>query len=100
MTDHANLKWIMHTKHTKGKLARWAIKLSKYDFDIFHKPGHAMTNVDALSHLFPKCKTKQSRIQLDKAVKNGIHLLLVDHAFPTRSEIASAQKNDPPALAD
>ena len=92
ITDHANLKWIMHTKHTKGKLARWAIKLSEYDFDIIHKPGHAMTNVDALSRLFPKSNQNQP----DKAVENGIHLLLVDYAFPTRSEIASAQKNDPP----
>ena len=54
ITDHANLKWIMHAKNTKGKLARWAIKLSEYDFDIIHKPGRAMTNVDALSRLFPK----------------------------------------------
>ena len=82
----------MHTKHTKGKLARWAIKLSEYDFDIIHKPGHAMTNMDALSHLFPKSNQNQP----DKAFKNGIHLLLVDYVFPTRSEIASAQKNDPP----
>ena len=82
----------MHTKHTKGKLARWAIKLSKYDFGIIHKPGHAMTDVDVLSHLFPKSNQNQP----DKAVKNSIHLLLVNYAFPTRSEIASAQKNDPP----
>ena len=92
ITDHANLKWIMHTKHTKGKLARWAIKLSVYDFDIIHKPGSAMTNVDALSRLFPK--SNQNRP--DKAVENGIHLLLVNYAFPTRLEIASAQKNDSP----
>ena len=82
----------MHTKHTNGKLARWAIKLSEYDFDIIHKPGRAMTNVDALGRLFPK--SNQNRP--DKAVENGIHLLLVNYAFSTRSEIASAQKNDPP----
>ena len=91
ITDHANLKWIMHTKHTKGKLAMWAIKLSEYDFDTIHNPGRAMTNADALSHPFPK----RNRNQLDKAVENGIHWLLVDYAFPTRLEIASAQKNDP-----
>ena len=34
IADHANMKWIMHTKHTKGKLARSAIKLSEFDFDI------------------------------------------------------------------
>ena len=73
ITDHVNLKWIMHTKHTKGKLARWAIKLSEYDFDIIHKAGRAMTNVDALSRLFPK--SNQNRP--DTAVKNGIHLLIV-----------------------
>ena len=84
ITDHANLKWIMHTKHTKGKLAKWAVKRSEYDFDIIRKPGRAMTNVDALSCLFPKSNQNQP----DKAVKNGIHLLLVDYAFPTRSEIA------------
>ena len=50
-----------------------------------------MTNADALNCLFPKCNQNQ----LDKAAENGIHLLLVNYAFPTRSKIASAQKNDP-----
>ena len=51
-----------------------------------------MTKVDALSRLFPKSNQNQP----DKAVENGIHLLLVVYAFTTRSEIASVQKNDPP----
>ena len=85
----------MHTKHTKGKLAKWAVKLSEYDFDIIHKPGRAITNVDALSCLFPN----RNENRLDKAVENCIHLLLVDYAFPTKSEIASAQKSNRPNCA-
>jgi len=47
-TDHASLRWLMETK-TPGKIARWALALSEYTFDIVHRPGRANGNADALS---------------------------------------------------
>ena len=37
-TDHANLRWLMELEHT-GRLARWQIQLSVYDFQTEHIKG-------------------------------------------------------------
>lgn len=37
VTDHASLQWLWDYK--KGRLARWALRASEFDFDIVHKPG-------------------------------------------------------------
>ena len=52
-TDHIALKWLMQTKDLTGRLARWALKLQEYDFDIQYRPGKANANADGLSRLVP-----------------------------------------------
>jgi hypothetical protein len=37
--DHASLRFIPNNKDIKGRLARWAILLSSYHFEIIHTPG-------------------------------------------------------------
>ena len=49
LTDHASLKWLMTCQELKGALARWALKLQEYDFEILYRPGTQHTNVDALT---------------------------------------------------
>ena len=39
----------MNIKDPSGRLARWAIYLQSYEFDIIHRPGRIHSNVDALS---------------------------------------------------
>ena len=46
-TDHQSLQNLY--KADKGRLARWAMSLSDYDFTIKYKPGKANANADALS---------------------------------------------------
>ena len=48
-TDHANLKWLQSVSPQKGRLARWAMRLAEYEFDLQHKPGRANVNADAFS---------------------------------------------------
>ena len=50
-TDHAALKWLMETRDVTAKLARWALKLQEYDFEIQYRPGKANANADGLSRL-------------------------------------------------
>jgi hypothetical protein len=45
VTDHQPLKWLMQSDKLIGKLARWALILHEYDFQVVHKPG--VTNLDA-----------------------------------------------------
>lgn len=44
-TDHNALVWLKTFKHPTGRLFRWSLKLSMYDFDIKYKKG--ITNVEA-----------------------------------------------------
>ena len=48
LTNHNNLKYFMGLAQLNGKQARWAMKLSMFDFFMMHRPGK--TNpADALS---------------------------------------------------
>ena len=46
-TDHGSLKWLLGTQ--KGRLARWAMRLSDFDLTIKPKPGKKNGNADAPS---------------------------------------------------
>ena len=48
-TDHSAVRWLMQLKEPSGRLARWALLLQQYDFDIIHRAGHGNGNADALS---------------------------------------------------
>jgi deoxyadenosine/deoxycytidine kinase len=52
VTDHYSLKWLLETKDHTGKLARWAVWLQKYDFEIQHRKGTEHGNVDALTRMY------------------------------------------------
>jgi hypothetical protein len=37
-SDHQPLKWILTNRKLTGKLARWALMLSEFDFEVVHRP--------------------------------------------------------------
>jgi hypothetical protein len=45
LIDHQPFKWLMQSDKLTGKLARWALILQEYDFQVVHRPG--VTNLDA-----------------------------------------------------
>lgn len=49
ITDHSALVWLKQIRNTSDRLARWAIYLQTYNFDIIHRKGINHSNVDALS---------------------------------------------------
>jgi hypothetical protein len=51
-SDHQPLKWILTNTKLTGKLARWALMLSEFDFEVVHRPG-IDNNMDCLSR-FPQ----------------------------------------------
>lgn len=48
-TDHKNLEYFMTTKTLNRRQARWAEKLSEYDFTIVYRKGTSNAKADALS---------------------------------------------------
>ena len=48
-TDHANLQWLQAVSTQKRRLARWAMRLAEYDFELQHPSGKNNGNADALS---------------------------------------------------
>ena len=49
VTDHQPLKWLMESDKLTGKLARWALLLQEYDFEVVHRAGIANLDADGLS---------------------------------------------------
>lgn len=50
ITDHQALKYIFNEKENTGsRVARWAMALQQYDYDVVHRAGRANENADALS---------------------------------------------------
>ena len=48
-SDHMPLKYIFTTSVASGRLQRWALAISDYDYEVEYKPGKENTNADALS---------------------------------------------------
>ena len=51
ITDHHSLLWLKNLKNPSGRLCRWAISLSQYDFDVEHRKGSLNVVADALSRI-------------------------------------------------
>lgn len=52
VTDHSSLRWLMSQKDLSGRLARWSMKLTPYNFTIEHRKGSLNTVPDCLSRSF------------------------------------------------
>ena len=51
MTDHRNLQYWRTAQDLTRRQARWSLYLSRFDFQLLHKPGSANTQADPLSRL-------------------------------------------------
>eukprot|EP00245_Coleochaete_scutata_P000411 TRINITY_DN1051_c1_g1_i1.p1 TRINITY_DN1051_c1_g1~~TRINITY_DN1051_c1_g1_i1.p1 ORF type:complete len:1227 (+),score=252.29 TRINITY_DN1051_c1_g1_i1:430-3681(+) len=49
VTDHQPLRWLMENDKLTGKLARWALILQEYDFQVVHRAGVTNQDADGLS---------------------------------------------------
>jgi hypothetical protein len=50
-TDHSALTSLQNKTDVKGRLARWIMSLQPYDYEVKHREGNRMKNVDALSRI-------------------------------------------------
>ena len=52
ITDHSSLRWLHNLKNPTGRLARWALELLEYDYEIVHRKGALHHVPDALSRMY------------------------------------------------
>ena len=52
ITDHSSLKWLCNLHNPTGRLARWALEMQAYDYDVEHRKGSLNHVPDALSRMF------------------------------------------------
>lgn len=77
-TDHSALKWFLSLSNPTGRLARWGVRLSAFDFEIKHRRGVDNVIPDALSRAVPVSAISTSNTfsstndQWYKNVYNGV----------------------------
>src|SRR5205085_2846417 len=55
-----------------GRIARWLLKLSQYEFDVLHRAGRLHANADALSRLpAPSTTTTTAKSSVEVAANGG-----------------------------
>lgn len=52
-TDHSAIKWFLTLDNPTGRLARWGVRLSSFNFEIKHRRGVDNVIPDALSRAIP-----------------------------------------------
>ena len=50
-SDQASLRWLLEIAEPSGRLTRWRLRLSEFDFEVKYKKGKLNTHADALSRL-------------------------------------------------
>lgn len=53
ITDHHSLLWLDRLKNPTGRLARWAVRMQGFDFEIIHRKGKDHVVPDFLSRSVP-----------------------------------------------
>jgi len=65
ITDHASLKWLMSQSDLSGRLARWALKIQGFNFQIQHRRGADNVVPDCLSRLHAEIEQVEFEPSID-----------------------------------
>lgn len=69
-TDHSSLKWFLNLNNPTGRLARWGVRLSAFNFEIKHRKGADNIVPDSLSRSVPIAAINDSNVTNTKPSAN------------------------------
>lgn len=106
ITDHAALLWLQNLRDPTGRLARWALRLQQYDFQILHRKGSLHVVPDALSRAIDLVDTSEKPMEQDPWYTSIVDKITQDpnsdQTFRLENDrlyklVASNQKHNPEA---
>ncbi|GFU52560.1 retrovirus-related Pol polyprotein from transposon 17.6 [Trichonephila clavipes] len=93
----------MHKKDLPAKIARWALMLEEFDYEVCHRSGRQMKHVDALSHypimmisshdITQKIKEAQNKDEFISQLKSAIKITPSDEYFLKNEILFKLHKN-------
>lgn len=72
ITDHYSLLWLNNLRDPQGRLARWAVRLQQFQFEIIHRKGKEHLVPDALSRAVPEVNVVESTLIKDNWYRKQI----------------------------
>ncbi|GFV32620.1 hypothetical protein TNCV_441121 [Trichonephila clavipes] len=103
ITDCDAFQKTMHKKDLPAKIARWALMLEEFDYEVCHRPGRQMKHVDALSRypimmisshdITQKIKEAQNKDEFISQLKSGIKVTPSDEYFLKNEILYKLHKN-------
>lgn len=87
--DNGALSWLACHQRQLGKVGRWLLEISKFDFDIIHIGGAVNTVADALSRLYAE------EDETDNEFQAGYRLNVLTTVPQSFTSIKSHQESDP-----
>lgn len=86
-TDHSCLRWLMSISDPSGRLMRWRLRLSEFDFAVKYKKGTCNVHADALSRLETLGETQ---LEID----DDIPCLTMDELVSPEMEVETWDEDD------
>ena len=88
ITDHSSLKWLCNLRNPSGRLARWALRLQGFDYEIEHRKGSLNLVPDALSRMYEdetECEIAAFDVPVDTQDEWYIQLLAKIREHPLKN---------------
>ena len=77
LTDHRTLQSLTNSKEVAGRMARWAMIMSEYNYMVEYVPGVINTAADALSRLINIPESRWQRLTMPEDDSDESHPFLL-----------------------